>query len=214
MIRKGDKFIVLRYGTGMYDCIARHTEVINQFGYCWFGKIGIAPSEKVIHSKLNKERMYAILYCQGKAHLCEVIEVSTQKPEEGYPTYYDSFLFGRNINPKLYFKFGSIEPMKGSDLAKCVIMSSGKPLVETLSRSMASFFYAEYPEKRRVIEHTANNSKENSKKKGKEKNGVVDKHSCIYRKDGTCTNRKCISFQYECTRPSACIKQKPALVGE
>ena len=212
MIKKGDRFIVLKYGTGIYDCIKQHTEVIDKLGYCWFGKIGVALSIKAIHSKLNEERMYVILYCQGKAHLCDLLEVSEDRPETGYPTYYDSFLFGRGIHPQMFFKLGSIMPMSSEELAECTILSSGKPMVETVSRSMASFFYAEYPEDRREIDPLETKAVKKPKKAVRKKAAVVDKNSCVYRKDGLCTNRRCVNYQYDCDRPSSCVKQKPASV--
>lgn len=209
MIEKGDRFIVLKYSTGIHDCIKRHIDVINELGYCWFGKIGVAPSREAIYSKLNKDRMYAILYCQGKAHLCDLLEISEAKPESGYPTYYDSFLFSRSIYPQMYFKLGSIMQISSKELSACTILSSGKPMLETVSRSMASFFYVEYPEDRREGDLLG---VKKPKIAAREKTIAVDKYSCVYRKAGLCTNRRCVNYQYDCERPSSCIKQKPASV--
>ena len=48
MLVKGDKFLILRYSNGIYDCIKKHKEVLNKIGYCWFGKIGVVPSESAL----------------------------------------------------------------------------------------------------------------------------------------------------------------------
>ena len=210
MIEKGDKFIILKYGSGIYNCIERHQEVLDKCGYCWFGKIGVSPSEFAIKSKLNPERMLAVLYCQGTAHLCTIIDIATSKPEAGYPSYYEQFLYARNIIPKMYFKLGSIELLPAGELTKCVTMSSGRTLAETVSRSMASFFYGECPEDDVIIQPKPAVEKQRTPKpKAKKKLTVYDKNSCVYRKDGMCTNKRCINYEYDCDRPSTCIKQKP-----
>lgn len=89
---EGTNFLVLKYGkSNMFDCIGNHKKVIEQLGYCWFGKIGKAPGISSLNLILDKEKKTVVLYCQGEAFLCDLMEVSTQRPSEGYPQYYDAF---------------------------------------------------------------------------------------------------------------------------
>ena len=218
MLVKGDKFLILRYSNGIYDCIKKHKEVLNKIGYCWFGKIGVVPSESALNAKLNADKPLVVLYCQGDVHIANLLTVSSEKPLEGYPDYYNDFLYRRNIYPKMYFKLGSLEELSKDTFAKCVSLSSGRPLNESIARSMASFFYGEYPlentsvpslpvksGKKREIRQKEHSMRDNSK---------VDKYSCVYEDEGLCTNRRCINYGYECERPSSCMKQKPRLIEE
>lgn len=210
MLENGDRFIVLRYSNGIYDCIQQHKNVLSQYGYCWFGKIGMAPSAQNIRSILDPDRMLAVLYCQGDAFLCSVLDLSENRPSEGYPHYYESFMYNRAIFPKMYFKLGSIEKLDKDVFAKCIAFKSRKPLYDTVSRSMASFFYGEYPSEETTIQITRPEKKEKkapTKKDNSKK--AVDVNSCVFQIDGICQNRRCISYQYECDRPRSCAKQKP-----
>ena len=216
MIKERTRFIVLKYGTGINDCIQLHKNVISKYGYCWFGKIGVAPSENSIFHKLNEEELFAVLYRQGIIHLCRFDKISFDKPSGGYPVYYESYFFNRNITPSIYFRLLSIEEMDYSVFAKCVSLGSGNKLLDTVSRSMASFFYGILPDstyvkpvkKEKRIENTDEKkirSKVNTK-------GKIVENSCKYSKDGICTCKSSVNYEYACERPSTCIKQKPNYV--
>ena len=218
MIVRGDKFLVLRYSTGIYDCISNHKSVLDELGYCWFGKIGVVPSERALKEKLNRDKPLVALYCQGDAYISQLLEVSDEKPVEGYPAYYQKFMFDRNIYPKMYFKLGSLEEFPKEIFARCISLSSKRPLAETVARSMASFFYGEYPTEELSSSLTVSipEKKIEPKKAAQrqKKNTIVDKYSCVYQEDGLCTYKRCINYGYECERPSSCIKQKPRVIEE
>ena len=56
---EGQKFLVVRFGTNIVeDCVNKHQEVIEQKGYCWFGKIGVVPSKKVLQSVFDGRVSY------------------------------------------------------------------------------------------------------------------------------------------------------------
>ena len=211
MLVRGDKFLVLRYSNGMYNCIKNHRAVLEKNGYCWFGKIGVVPSERALGEKLNSDKPLVVLYCQGDAFVCSLIGVSTEKPSEGYPLYYNAFMYDRNIFPKMYFKLGSLEEIPKEIFAKCISLSSGRPLTETVSRSMASFFYGDYPvaDNLVLLEYVPVKKEKKERKTRRKQSVIVDKNSCVYQVDGFCTNRRCINYKYECERPSSCMKQAP-----
>ena len=113
----------------------------------------------------------------------------------------------------MYFKLGSLEDLPKDIFAKCVSLSSRRPLAESIVRSMASFFYGEYPFEDVSLSLPPVKTEKQREHKKKEKplikNITIDKHSCIYEDGGICINRRSVSYGYECERPSSCISQKP-----
>ena len=208
-MKPGQKILVLRYGNNIVpDCIGEHQKTIEQYGYCWFGKIGTSPSAKILNAVLAEEEPQVVLYVKAKAHICNLEAVTDKQPMEGCPEYYREYLFDQFIFPKIYFKLTGIEELPLSELGRCVVCSSKAPLLDTLNRSMSSFIFAELPDpdaKAPVPNEKANKTGSPVRK---EKRPLLDKNDCVYRKDGKCTCRSCISYQYECERPSMCLKQK------
>jgi len=215
MMNKNTKFIVLKYKSRGIDCIREHTRVLHKYGYCWFGKLGMAPSVLALENKLNNKKQ-VLLYCQGKAHLCDFSEVSCIQPIKGYPSYYDSQFFQNGNYPKLYFKLTSIREISIDELKNCVIQSSRNSLIDTISHSMSSFFYGEYSVMDARLSSLDVPKKESQSKakrvlKGTGQNGLTIMNSCEYKINNTCTNKKCINYKYECDRPSSCASQRPIL---
>jgi len=204
----GQKFLVVRFGTNIVeDCVEKHQEVINDFGYCWFGKIGVGPSQKLLQSVFEEEEPTLVLYTRNQAYVCELIETTEDRPVEGYPSYYTESLFYAGRNPKIYFKIKSMKKWELSELSRCVVCSSGNSLIQTLNKSMSSFFFAEMPDLNGVRSNRLMSVKAD-KNTGSEKKEKLDINNCFYRKDGKCSLKSFVNFQYDCTRPSTCIKQK------
>ena len=202
----GQKFLVIRFGTNIVeDCVEKHQDIIEQNGYCWFGKIGVVPSQKVLQSVFEEEKPTLILYTRNKAYICELLETTDKKPIEGYPKYYEDELFETGRVPKIYFKLRSIHKMELSELSKCIICSSGNGLLNTLNKSMSSFFVAEVPNSNSIRREDVTIKKTRPQKN---KTNKLDINDCLYRKDGKCNLKGFVNYQYECTRPSNCIKQK------
>lgn len=179
----------------------KHREVIEFKGYCWFGKIGVVPSQKAIDAITKEATPKIILYSQGKGYVADVSEIRYEKPDNGYPEYYNDELFDKLIFPKSYFKLLDIQALSNEDLSKLRIVSSGRQAIETFNRSMSSFFFAEYG-KSRPVEIKRNKIDANSKKK------ELDMNDCSYRKNGICNRKGFASYEFECSRPSTCIGQK------
>ena len=145
---EGQKFLVVRFGNNIVeDCVNKHQDVIEQKGYCWFGKIGVVPSKKVLQSVFEEEFPTLVLYTRNKAYICELLDTTEDKPVEGYPNYYEEELFNTGRNPKIYFKLKSMQMWELSELNKCVVCSSRNNLMQTLNKSMSSSFFAEMPAK-------------------------------------------------------------------
>lgn len=149
-LQEGQKVLIIRYGK-KNDCIEKHNEVIVDKDYCWFGKIGVVPSKKVVDAIFNEEFPKIILYSQGKGYVADVDEIVYEKPADGYPKYYQGELFDEQVFPKSYFKLISIEQITNEDLSKLKIVSSGSQALETLYRSMSSFFFAEYGRAKLIV---------------------------------------------------------------
>lgn len=202
-MKKGQKFLVIRYADNIVDnCIDLHREVLEKIGFCWFGKIGTSPSKKILSSVLEEEIPIVVLYKSGEAYECKLLECSEKKPDNGFPEYYKQHLFEASIKPSSYYKLGSIERLSATELGKCIVVSSRNQLTDTLHRSMASFFYAEFPgDKEKIVQ-----SKPEIKKV--EEKILLGENDCKYRKSGKCTLKSCINYLYDCDRPSMCLKQK------
>lgn len=201
-LQQGQKLLILRYGKQIIeDCIELHRKKIDDIGYCWFGKLGIVPSKKSMDAMLDENKPMLILYARSSAFICEVSEVIYDKPEEGYPDYYQTELFDKLTFPTVYFKLISIEPLSLDALEKFTVVSSGNTAINTLMHSMSSFLFVSYGKSPIVVEKP----KEVEKIAKREK---LAENDCVYRKKGRCSLRGFVNYQYECDRPSNCIKQK------
>ena len=200
----GQRFLVIRFGTNIIaNCIEEHQEVISKKGYCWFGKIGVVPSKKALDDVLSQEKPVIMLYTRNHAYECVLTEASTEKPKEGYPAYYETELYEQGRYPKSYYKLTSITEVPISDLSQYVVVSSRNPLMNTLNKSMSSYFYAEYPDK--DAPRTETTSSKPTSKKPRE---LLPVNECRYQKNGRCTLKGFVNYQYECERPSSCMRQK------
>lgn len=201
---EGQKSVIIRYGTNIIpDCIEKHVETIKDNGYCWFGKIGVVPSKKVMDAVLAEDTPIIVLYSKGTAYIAALEEISQERPDKGYPEYYQAELFEKLIYPKSYYKFTSINKMKKEDMEKLRVVSSGSDAISTLNRSMSSFFYVEYGKTILFVDRT-----ERKQLKKKNENIQLAVNDCVYKKDGKCNKKGFVSFQFECKRPSSCMGQK------
>ena len=144
-LEEGQKLLVLRYSDFLQkNCIQLHVDLIDKLGFCWFGKIGQRPSQKFITQIMAFDKPQILLHSSTKSFLCEVLEVTYDKPESGYPQYYEEALFRRNHNPSAYFKLKSIEQVPKNILKSFIVVSSKNYLSLSLHRSMNSVFFVEY----------------------------------------------------------------------
>ncbi len=201
----GQRFLVVRFGTNIVaNCIEKHQEVIRSKGYCWFGKIGVVPSKKTLDEVMALDNPMIMLYTRNHAYECALLEVTTEKPKVGYPEYYERELFNRGRYPKSYYKITSITEVPIGELAKYIVVSSQNALMNTLNKSMSSYFYAEYPDKDAPRKEPSD-SKALTFKNPKE---LLPINECRYQKAGKCTLKGFVNYQYECERPSTCMRQK------
>ena len=201
------KALLLRYSDFQgYDTIEEHKAVIHSFGYCWFGKFGKKISSKYLSQFMGDSTSCMVfLYTAGVLHKGQMNAVSYERPINGYPVYYDDFLYKKeDFIPQVFLRLTSIESVALDTLEQYVVVSSGKPILYDLKKTISSFIIIQDRDdwvppvkKRRVV-----------KEKPVQRVNPVNTNSCVYRKGGSCTNRRCINFSYECDRPSSCAKQK------
>ena len=202
-LRKRQKLLIIRYGSQIIPkCITLHKETLETFGYCWFGKLGTIPSKKSIDSVLNEDEPAIILYSRNEAYLCSFSEVCTTEPQEGFPDYYRECLFNKNNFPSIYFKLKTIEPFDIQELNNFYVISSGNTAISTLMRSMTSFIFVSYGQ---AV------STKTKRIKSAPKESIISNsmnNECKYRINGKCSLKSFVNYQYDCEKPSNCIRQK------
>ncbi len=196
-----EEVLMLRYSnTFQEDCMNLHIQVNKKCGYCWFGKIGRAPSDKLITKILKNKHPQLMLYSLGEQYLCELLDVSKSRPSNGFPEYYKKVLFSSGMEPSIYFKLGAMKKLERKNLEKYYIISSGRSLLETVGKTMSAFLViGEKKEGFTEPAHLARNRKQ--------KNASNTSSICKYQKDGLCNCKTSINYQYECDRPRMCIKR-------
>ena len=86
--------------------------------------------------------------------------------------------------------------------APTVVCSSRNNLVDTLNRSMNSLFLVE------DTRDKINRLQFFDALKISRRKEILDENDCRYRKDGKCNHRYNVNYQYECLKPSICLKQR------
>lgn len=201
-LQQGQKLLVVRYGKQIIkNCIELHQEKIDSLGYCWFGKLGTVPSKKSIDAMLDEENPMLILYARSSAYICEVSEVIYDKPDNGFPDYYQIELFDKLLYPTVYFKLTSIKMLDINELEKFIVLSSGNTAINTLMHSMSSFLFVSYGKSQIMVDKQKENMKVPKRIK-------LTENDCVYRKAGKCGLKGFVNYQYECDRPANCIRQK------
>ena len=205
-LQPGQKLLIIRYGVDIEkDCISLHQQIITSKGYCWFGKIGIAPLSGRYTPVLQERNPAIVLYNKQGTYLCSFLDICFSKPVDGFPDYYRNAFFEKNSFPKCYFKLGSITELTKERLSDFYVVSSGNDALTTLNKCMTSFLYVSYNKLSDTELEKIQSKKGNMQKEVVTSLSVND---CIYRNDGTCTLKTCINYQYECDRPSMCAKQR------
>ena len=108
-----NKVLLLRYSDfhGI-DTIAAHMEIIQQYGRCWWAKIGKQPSPTYLQGFFEQEEKIALLYTSGVLYKCRIGSVLRSRPENHYPPYYDRDIFGKDNEPQVFFELLSIEEIE------------------------------------------------------------------------------------------------------
>jgi hypothetical protein len=139
------KTIALRFAENFSpECgtIAAHQDLINRFGFVWYGKLGTPISAKIRSEILSAESPKILLISSGKAdrYWAFVTEIQRETPPMEYiPGYYRDM----SENFKSWFKVVSFESAPKDIMAQCIVTSSKRPLTEVSKYSLSPYFIIE-----------------------------------------------------------------------
>ncbi len=118
--------------------IKAHQELIDEYGFCWYGKLGSRVSERVIQEIMKNEDPRILLIHSGKTdrYWLHISEISRERPDRKYiPSYY------RDMEGfSTWFKVRNFESAESNVISKCTVASSGTPLGEASRHSMTPYF--------------------------------------------------------------------------
>ena len=125
--------------------IKLHEDVINEFGYVWYGKFGNSISQKNIDMLLDmKDKKFLLIKSGGQerywAHFTDI------KKEEinvdAIPKYYRN----DKAHIKCWFKITKFEKADSKVMSKCLVALNGSLLSNTSKYSMSPYFVINYEE--------------------------------------------------------------------
>lgn len=148
--------IVIRYADHLMgrhvDTIAEHNRLFTVSSEVYVGKFG-KPVKRAFIQKCCDEnaRVSLILVKKAKgpgeyeAYITRILHIQRNPPSpDSCPAYYRA-----RADVSCWFRIKEpFTKMTSNELAKWTIMTSGLPLVESLSLSMSGFFYAYFGEPR------------------------------------------------------------------
>lgn len=121
--------------------VKAHIDVIEKYGYVWFGKIGQGASEKTIKECLQQGMDRILLIDSGRVSRwwAYIDQIQNSKPEESFiPEYYRD----KTDKIKTWFRIFRFEAAPRNILSKYKVASSGK-LMSHSSRCPSSLFIIE-----------------------------------------------------------------------
>ena len=124
--------------------ILAHESIIKTNGWCWYGKLGLPLSDKVIAQVLDNKSPQILLIHSGQAdrYWMHITDIKKEMPDkEMIPAYYRD-MSGFNT----FFKATSFEPAEKNVISKCTVASSGVRLGEASIHSMSPYFIIDYNE--------------------------------------------------------------------
>ena len=142
------KTIALRFGEHFAPAcgtIAAHQEIIDKYGYVWYGKLGNTVSDKNIAEIMKLGSPKILLINSGKAdrYWANIVEIKKSIPDiEAIPLYYRD----EAAKFKTWFKIVSFDIAPKNIMSQCYVSSSKTPLGEVSKHSMSPYFVIEFME--------------------------------------------------------------------
>lgn len=145
------KHLVVRYSDKFGATIALHNEVALLEGSVWFGKMGTGVANRwitMLESQIALgQDSWLYLTCRNglrynfhKARILQILK-SDLPPTRGLPRYY----IDNNLLKQMtcFFRIESLDPCTRSEVLKIRLASSGSPITDVLTSSMAGLFIVE-----------------------------------------------------------------------
>jgi len=144
-IKAEEILIVVRYSNKYEkECILKHQEVIDKYGFVWFGKCGNVIRKENAESVLSQDKPKIILYSRTGSYICELKDISYEKQEKNIPAYYKELIDSKDecgyelFKPSMYYALSSIQEIDSELLNQFVILKSGKNLYEIINKTMTT----------------------------------------------------------------------------
>lgn len=142
------KTIALRFAENFApECgtVLAHKELIDLYGYVWYGKLGTPISKKVADDIISSEVPKILLISSGKTdrYWAYVEKIQRETPQlDTIPEYY------REIREKFkcWFRITKIIDAPKNVMSQCKVASSGRLLGEVSKKSMNPYFIIEVDE--------------------------------------------------------------------
>lgn len=140
--------IALRFGEQFAPekgMIGIHNDMISQYGYVWYGKLGAPVSEKIKNMIMSQDVKRILLISSGKSsrYWAYVSEISKEKPVDGiFPDYYGD----KTEKMNTWFKVEQIELAEKNVMSQCIVVSSGRTLSDASKHSMSPYFIIDFKE--------------------------------------------------------------------
>lgn len=149
---KNAQHVVVRFSDSLYkgiDTIREHELVIKEKGSVWFGKVGRSlaqPKMRILNDQIERNiTTYLFLvhrrkggYGWKKATLERVALTVPRNEKSLVPAYYKKHRIDGQSS--IWFKVSKISNPSQPDIQKCHVVSSNKPIGETLYKSMYAMF--------------------------------------------------------------------------
>lgn len=140
------KTIALRFSDNFApECgtIKAHEDVIQQYGFVWYGKMGTKIATVVVEELLKEADPRILLIHSGKTgrYWAHITAAQSEQPDpEKIPEYY------RDDTGKFHywFKVVRFEEAEKDVMMKCIVPSSGNTLSKASKYSMSPYFRIEY----------------------------------------------------------------------
>ena len=126
------KTIALRFGEHFAPAcgtIAAHQEIIDKYGYVWYGKLGNTVSDKNIAEIMKLGSPKILIINSGKAdrYWANIVEIKKSIPDiEAIPLYYRD----EAAKFKTWFKIVSFDIAPKNIMSQCYVSSSKTPFGE------------------------------------------------------------------------------------
>lgn len=140
-MEKDKRYLILKYGENeIQETAKKHMKVIEDKGYCWFGKLGRALSSKAQSIVMDTNRIF--FYVKGHLYFGEVEEISTKQPNGNVPEYYQEYFYDRFEFPSMYLKLNRLVEVDVKVLEDLYVDTTKKTVVESILRCMNPTIFA------------------------------------------------------------------------
>lgn len=136
MVKTNEEIVVLKFSEAIKtNCMEEHIRVIEEKGFCWYGKVGKSISEKIINLIMNSENRNMLFYKKNGLYIAKVEAVTDKVQVENVPEYYKDLLYSEMNYPNTFFKISKLKPIELAYLDN-FNTTTGKRLSEAIVRCM------------------------------------------------------------------------------